>query len=122
MDRVVLCTTLCALLSTHAPAAAPPGEPDMRRPLDWLISAQNDDGSWGDGAKDPHPDVATTALAGLALVRLGHTGSRGEHQEHTRRAVAYVASAVERARVGCLPSRLAKRQGDRFAGQGCEAS
>ena len=122
MDRVVLCTTLCALLSTHAPAAAPPGEPDMRRPLDWLISAQNDDGSWGDGAKDPHPDVATTALAGLALVRLGHTGSRGEHQEHTRRAVAYVASAVERAPQdeiainppGTLPQRKLGRNIDTF--------
>ncbi len=97
MHRLALCTALCALLSTHAPAASLPAEPDMRRPLDWLIAAQNDDGSWGDGAKDPHPDVATTALAGLALARLGHTGSRGEYQERTRRAVAYVASAVERA-------------------------
>src|SRR5437868_15019761 len=97
MQRVALCTILCALLSTHAPAAAPPAEPDIRRPLDWLVAAQNDDGSWGDGMKDPHPDVATTALAGLALVRLGHTGSRGEHQEQTRRAVGYIAAAVERA-------------------------
>jgi len=122
VDRVVLCTALCALLSTHAPAAAPPAEPDMRRPLDWLIAAQNDDGSWGDGAKDPHPDVATTALAGLALVRLGHTGSRGEHQEHTRRAVSYVASAVERAPQdeiainppGTLPQRKLGRNIDTF--------
>jgi len=122
MDRVVLCTALCALLSTHAPAAAPPAEPDMRRPLDWLIAAQNDDGSWGDGAKDAHPDVATTALAGLALVRLGHTGSRGEHQEQTRRAVAYVASAVERAPQdeiainppGTLPQRKLGRNIDTF--------
>src|SRR6266851_6136232 len=95
MRRLVLCTTLCALLSAHAPAAASPAEPDLRRPLNWLVAAQNDDGSWGDGAKDPHPDVATTALAGLALVRLGHTGSCGEHQKQTRRAVAYIAAAVE---------------------------
>src|SRR5262249_11803473 len=60
MHRIALCTALCALLSTHAPAAPPPAEPDIRRPLDWLIAAQNDDGSWGDGVKDPHPDVATT--------------------------------------------------------------
>src|SRR5437868_123308 len=125
MDRVVLCTALCALLSTHAPAAAPPAEPDMRRPLDWLIAAQNDDGSWGDGAKDPHPDVATTALAGLALLRLGHTGSRGEHQEHTRRAVSYVAAAVERApqdeiainAPGTLPQRKLGRNIDTFVAQ-----
>ena len=81
MHRLILSTTLCALLSAHAPAAAPPAEPDLRRPVDWLIAAQNDDGSWGDGVKDPHPDVATTALAGIALLRMGHSGSRGQYQE-----------------------------------------
>jgi hypothetical protein len=122
MRRLVLCTTLCALLSVHAPAAAPPAEPDMRRPLDWLVAAQNDDGSWGDGIKDPHPDVATTALAGVALLRLGHTGSRGQYQEQTRRAVAYVAAAVERAPQdeiainppGTLPQRKLGRNIDTF--------
>src|SRR5438105_9941799 len=122
MHRLVLCATLSALLSTHAPAAPAPAEPDIRRPLDWLVAAQNDDGSWGDGMKDPHPDVATTALAGLALVRLGHTGAGGEHQEQTRRAVAYVASAVERAPQdeiainppGTLPQRKLGRNIDTF--------
>ncbi len=122
MHRAVLCTTLCALLSTHAPAALAPAEPDVRRPLDWLVAAQNDDGSWGDGAKDPHPDVATTALAGLALLRMGHSGSRGEHQEHTRRAVAWVAAAVERTPEseiaingpGTLPQRKLGRNIDTF--------
>jgi len=122
MHRLVLCATLSALLSTHAPAAPAPAEPDIRRPLDWLVAAQNDDGSWGDGMKDPHPDVATTALAGLALVRLGHTGSRGEHQEQTRRAVGYIAAAVERAPQeeiainppGTLPQRKLGRNIDTF--------
>jgi hypothetical protein len=122
MQRLILCTALCALLSTHVPAAPPPGEPDTRRPLEWLVAAQNDDGSWGDGMKDPHPDVATTALAGLALVRLGHTGSRGEHQEHTRHAVAYIAGAVERTQQqeiainppGTLPQRKLGRNIDTF--------
>ncbi len=122
MHRIALCTALCALLSTHAPAAAPSAEPDLRRPLDWLVAAQNDDGGWGDGIKDPHPDVASTALAGLALVRLGHTGSRGQHQEHTRRAVTYVAAAVERTPQGeiainppgTLPQRKLGRNIDTF--------
>jgi len=122
MHRIALCTALCALLSTHAPAAPPPAEPDIRRPLDWLIAAQNDDGSWGDGVKDPHPDVATTALAGLALVRMGHTGSRGQYQEHTRRAVTYVAAAEERTPQGeiainppgTLPQRKLGRNIDTF--------
>ena len=122
MSRLVVCTALCALLSAHAPAATAPAEPDMRRPLDWLVAAQNDDGSWGDGAKDPRPDVATTALAGIALVRLGHTGSLGQHQEHTRRAVIYIAAAVERAPEdeiainppGTLPQRKLGRNIDTF--------
>src|SRR3982750_658496 len=77
---------------------AQPGrsEPDVDRPLAWLIAAQNPDGSWGEEAQSKNPDVATTSLAGIALLRLGHTGSRGEFQANTRRAVEYVIGAVER--------------------------
>jgi len=122
MQRIILASALSALLAAHAPAAPPPSEPDMRRPLDWLVAAQNDDGSWGDGMKDPRPDVATTALAGLALLRLGHTGSSGEHQEQTRRAVGYIAAAVEHATPdeiainppGTLPQRKLGRNIDTF--------
>jgi hypothetical protein len=122
IHRPALCAALCVLLSAHAPAANAPAEPDVRRPLDWLVAAQNDDGSWGDGARDPRPDVATTALAGIALMRLGHTGSLGQYQEHTRRAVSYVAAAVERAPqdeiainpAGTLPQRKLGRNIDTF--------
>jgi len=122
MHRLILASALSALLAAHAPAAPPQAEPDLRRPLDWLVAAQNDDGSWGDGVKDPHPDVATTALAGLALVRLGHTGSRGEYQEQARRAVTYIAAAVERTPQeeiainppGTLPQRKLGRNIDTF--------
>ncbi|HWE23656.1 MAG TPA: hypothetical protein VG496_06915 [Myxococcales bacterium] len=68
----------------------------MQRPLAWLVAAQNSDGSWGEDAHSQRPDVATTSLAGIALLRLGHTGSRGQFQENTRRAVEYVVAAVER--------------------------
>src|SRR2546423_9747621 len=94
MPRLIVCSVLCALLSAHAPAASTAAEPDMRRPLDWLVAAQNDDGSWGDGARDLRPDVATTALAGLALARLGPTGSPGPYPGNTRRAGAHLAGAV----------------------------
>src|SRR5689334_7391115 len=70
--------------------------PDVERPLAWLIAAQNTDGSWGETMKSPTPDVATTAIAGIALVRLGHTGSSGEFQDTTRRAVRFVVAAVEK--------------------------
>ena len=123
-------------LSSHT-LATPPGlpaareetgprqertEPDVQRPLDWLIAAQNVDGSWGETAKAANPDVATTAIAGIALVRMGHTGSRGEHQDATRRAVRFVVEAVERTSPneiainapGTLPQRKLGRNIDTF--------
>jgi hypothetical protein len=97
-------------------------DPDVERPLAWLIAAQNVDGSWGETAKSPAPDVATTAISGLALIRMGHTGSRGEHQDNTRRAVRFVVAAVERTSAaeiaingpGTLPQRKLGRNIDTF--------
>ncbi len=71
-------------------------EPEIARPLAWLVAAQNQDGSWGEATRSQSPDVATTALSGLALLRMGHSGSRGQHQESTRRAVGYVVAAIEK--------------------------
>src|SRR5262249_35276434 len=67
-------------------------------------------------------DVATTAIAGLALVRMGHTGSSGEFQDHTRRAVRFVVAAVEKTPAnevainppGTLPQRKLGRNIDTF--------
>ena len=97
-------------------------EPDTSRPLAWLIAAQNPDGSWGEEAQSKNPDVATTSLAGIALLRLGHTGSKGEFQANTRRAVEYVIGAVERAPAdqtavqgpGTLPQRKLGRNIDTY--------
>jgi hypothetical protein len=94
----------------------------MDRPLQWLVSAQNEDGSWGAEARSQSPDVATTAIAGIALLRMGHTGSHGEFQSRTRRAVDYVVSAVQRAPAdqiavqepGTLPQRKLGRNVDTY--------
>src|SRR6185295_11081262 len=96
--------------------------PDVERPLLWLIGAQNVDGSWGETAHSTNPDVATTAIAGIALIRMGHTGSRGEYQDSTRRAIQFVAGAVERTPAteiavnapGTLPQRKLGRNIDTF--------
>src|ERR1700682_5003491 len=89
---------LCAaLLFMPVIAASGTDQPDVQRPLAWLIAAQNTDGSWGEDVHSQNPDVATTAMAGIALLRLGHTGSRGEFQGNTRRAVEYGVAGVARA-------------------------
>jgi hypothetical protein len=98
-------------------------EPDVDRPLRWLIAAQNDDGGWGDGVKSA-PDVATTALSGIALLRMGYTASAGAYQATVRRAVGYVVRAIERTPdeeiainpPGTLPQRKLGRNIDTFLG------
>src|SRR5256885_1173972 len=106
----------------ESPIASNRTEPDVDRPLAWMIAAQNSDGSWGADVHSQSPDVATTSLAGIALLRLGHTGSRGEFQANTRRAVEYVMAAIERAPAdqvavqdpGTLPQRKLGRNIDTY--------
>jgi len=96
-------------------------EPDEVRPLRWLLQAQNENGGWGSDANGA-PDVATTSLSGIALLRLGHTPSSGEHREATRKALTFVVRAVERAPgadqfiepPGTLPQRKLGRGIDTF--------
>src|SRR5256885_4593428 len=110
------------LADPESPTSANRTEPDVDRPLAWMIAAQNSDGSWGADVHSQSPDVATTSLAGIALLRLGHTGSRGEFQANTRRAVEYVVAAVERAPAneiavqdpGTLPQRKLGRNIDTY--------
>ncbi len=98
-------------------------EPDVERPLKWLVAAQNDNGGWGADVKS-EPDVATTAIAGLALVRLGHSAGAGQYQASTRKAIEYVVAAVEKTpkeeiainAPGTLPQRKLGRYIDTFLG------
>jgi hypothetical protein len=110
-------------------------EPELARPLRWLLEAQNADGGWGDGMRTP-PDVATTAITGLALLRLEEMRGQGAgakqlvsataspRREAVRKAVAYVTAAVERApadqipieRAGTQPQRKLGRNIDTFVG------
>jgi len=101
----LLLSALVVISSSSAPARRqnpPPqeqparAEPDLGRPLRWLLRALGDDGGWGTAAGAP-ADVATTSLSGLALLRLGHTPVKGEYQAASRKALGYVIRAVERA-------------------------
>jgi hypothetical protein len=96
-------------------------EPDPARPLQWLIQAQNDEGGWGPET-NAQPDIATTSLSGIALLRLGHTPSFGQHRESARKALLFVVRAIERAPgpdqfiepEGTLPQRKLGRGIDTF--------
>lgn len=71
-------------------------EPDLARPLRWLLDAQGPDGGWGQESGAP-ADVATTSLSGIALLRLGKQGEGESLAGPSRRALLYVVRAVERS-------------------------
>src|SRR4051812_29591138 len=94
--RFLLATLALTALVPGAATATPDltrTDPDIARPLKWLVSAQNANGGWGSEA-NALPDVATTAISAISLIRLGHTMAAGDYQGSTRKAVAYVATAV----------------------------
>ena len=101
----LLLSALVVISSSGAPARRPNpppqeqpprSEPDLTRPLRWLLRAQGEDGGWGTEAGSP-ADVATTSLSGIALLRLARQGQAESLAEPTRRALLYVVRAVERA-------------------------
>ena len=114
-------TLIAAVAFAQAPKPIGSIEPDEIRPLQWLVRAQNNEGGWGSEA-NATPDVATTSLSGIALLRLGQTPSSGEHREAARRAVGFVLRAVEAApgadqfiqAPGTLPQRKLGRGIDTF--------
>jgi len=101
----LLLSALAVVSSSGAPARRPGPppqeqqqartEPDLARPLRWLLDAQGSDGGWGQEAGAP-ADVATTSISGIALLRLGKQG-QDELAAPTHRALLYVIRAVERA-------------------------
>src|SRR5262249_48530154 len=102
VSLAVLSVAALALAERRGTPAQPPRpasgrtEPDQARPLAWLLHAQNAEGGWGQEVGSP-PDVATTSLSGLPLLRLGHTAVKGESRAASPRALGYVVRAVERA-------------------------
>ena len=76
------------------------------RGLTWLVKAQANDGGFGSGSHarqdiiDPHAvstDPATTAMVGMALLRLGNTLDQGEQAGVLKRATEYLLVQVERS-------------------------
>src|SRR5689334_15478329 len=92
---VLLLTAFAAFAGPPKPPATPPIPKaiDMTRPMAWLIDAQGKDGGWGTEKGAPE-DVATTAIATIALFRYGNTLSSGEHSDSVRRGIDYIVRAV----------------------------
>ncbi|MEX2301062.1 MAG: prenyltransferase/squalene oxidase repeat-containing protein [Bryobacterales bacterium] len=79
----------------------------VRQGVDWLVSVQGADGGWGqDGGETSYVrsaenletngnDVANTAVATHALLRAGHTATKGKYREPMRRGVEFILRNVE---------------------------
>ncbi len=77
--------------------------------LQWLVKAQAGDGGFGAGSharqdvRDPHAvstDPATTAMVGMALLRLGNDLEHGGQSAVLKRAAEYLLVQVEKAPQG----------------------
>jgi hypothetical protein len=77
-----------------------------QRALNWLVAAQAKDGGYGSGAharqdiRDPHAvatDPATTAMVGMAILRMGSTLDKGPHAAQLKKLTDYLLRHVEQA-------------------------
>jgi len=85
----------------------------VKKGLKYLVSQQKDNGGWGQGGgwrtnlqgggrtegpnvADP-ADVASTAIATLAIVRAGNTPKGGEYAKNVARAVEFVCTHIEKS-------------------------
>jgi hypothetical protein len=77
-----------------------------QRALNWLVAAQSQDGGYGAGAharqdiRDPHAvatDPATTAMVGMAILRMGSTPDSGPHAGQLKKLTDYLLRHVEQA-------------------------
>ena len=82
--------------------------------LAYLISQQNENGGWGQGGgwrsskggggrtpesgnvEDP-PDVASTCMATLALLRAGHTPKEGKYAKNVVKAIEFICGHIEKS-------------------------
>ncbi|HSD13782.1 MAG TPA: hypothetical protein VLB74_03965 [Flavobacterium sp.] len=71
----------------------------------WLTDAQNKDGGWGAGSHsnqgemNPHAvssDPATTAMASMALYRIGYSIEKGKYKQQLKDALEFLLSEVEK--------------------------
>lgn len=76
--------------------------------LAWVVKAQNQNGGWGAGSHhrqdvmDPLQvlaDPATTSMVAMAMLRSGHSLTKGEYAQKLRKALNYLLTSVETSSV-----------------------
>lgn len=84
-------------------------ERSEHRAMEWLVKAQANNGGFGCGSHarqdimDPHAvstDPATTAMVGMALMRMGNTLDKGMHAAQLKKVTDYLLAQVEAAPKG----------------------
>ncbi|WP_323786837.1 hypothetical protein [Psychroserpens sp.] len=79
-------------------------QPIVNEGLNWLASAQLENGGYGAGSHNrqgemnPHAvnaDPATTSMVAMAILRSGSTLNRGEYKEQLKKAVEFLLTQVE---------------------------
>ncbi|MCZ7644053.1 MAG: terpene cyclase/mutase family protein [Planctomycetota bacterium] len=95
-----LALLLCAAGAAQAVEELnPAARASIDKGLDWLLKAQNPDGSWGLEAKST-PDVTCTAVAGLALLAAGENEREGQRERASaalRKATEYILKRARKA-------------------------
>src|SRR5262245_23102209 len=69
----------------------PEAQRAIDRGLDYLVSSQLSDGSWG-GERQYRGNVAITSLCGLAFMAGGHQPGRGNYGKAVEKAIDFVLS------------------------------
>ncbi|HYF51671.1 MAG TPA: hypothetical protein VEJ63_19810 [Planctomycetota bacterium] len=98
--RAVLCASILTTLTLTVAAfedITPEQTKSADRGIEWLIKAQNKDGSWGMDLKTT-PNVAATAVAGLALLSSGNTDRDGPSKETVKALKSCVQYLLERGK------------------------
>jgi hypothetical protein len=88
--------------------------PAVKKGLEYLVKAQQDDGGWNQGGgwrtginggggriegpkvEDPS-DIGNSCFALLALLRAGNTATEGQYKENVKKGLAFVITKVEKA-------------------------
>ncbi|HRH37745.1 MAG TPA: hypothetical protein PK760_05340, partial [Flavobacteriales bacterium] len=82
-----------------------------KRAMEWLVQAQANDGGYGAGTHarqdivDPHAvstDPATSAMVGMAIMRMGNTLESGQYHDQLKRVTEYLLKQVEAAPKGAI--------------------